>query len=1529
MALILGFLLTIVMVAIPVSRADAAGNGVLNVALTPIDVADGSTISSLRNGEHDNQITYRVSYSCTTDTCADASIAFAPSQPDPHGLLPAGRYLLSWTSWVAPSGATISGTDATGKVVRLGDLSPGTSNTFTMTYTVEPNRFRGISASQFYPDGFDIEMSAEISSPSAVAPVRANAADVTWRIDLPTPAQGPLVAVGAAASVRTDEDVRYTLTMSAGNMYAGGGANITGNASLLAAGNYQVVYHVPSQAEIVSADFGGVVDQAAHTVTWTTGSASSPVFGARGGWGLNAASGFNGSGNAADNVAGADNFARWGARTVVVRYPGGNFPEADANGCNFATNVTSRLDVSVSYLDSARTTRTTSATRTNQVACQNPFGKMRIEKTVPGGANGQYSGGDGDVGGGVYAANIPRPGEPDRTAMGWRVGLGNQSNVPAVFVVDEPNLDKDHLHVDQVTSSGAGATFEWTASNGASGTATRNTGQALAAPAGAWFVSIKTTTTPVAPGRVQQTDSGETMAYLVYRFRIPADAPLGETRTNTAQVTMTFPGNEAVLAPLTGTVSRTIQFTRTSPALGAGFVGTPTVIGGGSLTPGKEVSYTMRGATDAVWPGTTIVPQIAFIAPVGWQIVPGSAQLAAGAPAGVTFSYVTKTISGVSRQVVLATWPGPITPSATGQELWPDLTVRATPTPSAPTGNNAAVALVRISDASGTWVNPTGAGFQTTTRQFRASPAAVVDNEDVDGDGITAEGGAQASSTGVTVAAASGIKVVKEICRPDASAGDGCAWESVQPHYLPITAGQVKYRLTVTNPGNTTLTGVAAYDVLPHVGDTGLLAGAAPRGSQFELTLQSVDSVDAGVSVAYSTSTNPARPEVNPGATGTVDDWGTGPAGKRALRMKLDSALAPGGSKSMTFTATIAAGAAVDQKACNSVAVGSSQTLPTEPQAVCATLAEADLAVELTSLSGIQAGRPAQFTFAVTNRGRSAESPATTRFGIPDGISVTSLMVPGWDCTVLGGGSAPVAGPATLSCQAVTVGGTARTLARDATESLTFPVQLSPDALASVADPSQPQLCLTGSVTGPLYDPVLGNNQAGGCRPLAAPGGLAIAKDDGIFVTKVGAEYSYTITVRNTLLAETVTGATVRDVLPASLDFVPADGTTDRTEDGGTLNGRTVTWQLGDLAPGAETTVQVRVRVTGAATSPLVNTATVSAPDPGDPSATLIDSDSDADEVRSLSIAKTSNAPVNPRPGDTVTYTVTLSNDGPGDYTAGQPASLSDDLTRVLDDAGYNADVLASAGPAPTVSNGRLTWSGPLAAGDHVDITYSVTLRAGGDGSIVNRACVPAPEASTDGDGCAEVSFGIALVSATKSVNPASGTAVHAGDTITYTLTFVNSGTAAGPVQQVDDLTHVLDDAQLAKAPTASDPGLIVGGSGNRVSITGMLAAGATETVSYTVVVLPDGQRGDDVMANFLLTPDGQVPDQPVCAIGDGPGLCTVNRVVDGPDVPVTPPPANQLPQTGVSTPLLGMVAALLAALAGAVLIVVGRRSAR
>lgn len=139
-------------------------------------------------------------------------------------------------------------------------------------------------------------------------------------------------------------------------------------------------------------------------------------------------------------------------------------------------------------------------------------------------------------------------------------------------------------------------------------------------------------------------------------------------------------------------------------------------------------------------------------------------------------------------------------------------------------------------------------------------------------------------------------------------------------------------------------------------------------------------------------------------------------------------------------------------------------------------------------------------------------------------------------------------------------------------------------------------------------------------------------------------------------------------------------------------------------------------------------------------------------EQPTLEIAKTADA-TSAEPGQQVTYTLTVTNNGTTPVTG---ATVTDDLSGVLDDATYNGDADASTGTA-TVAGDTLTWSGDLAPGASATITYSVMVDGSadggygtpsGNGSLVNAATTTSPGATctTSADGALPCTVTIPVV---------------------------------------------------------------------------------------------------------------------------------------------------------------------------------------
>jgi uncharacterized repeat protein (TIGR01451 family) len=344
----------------------------------------------------------------------------------------------------------------------------------------------------------------------------------------------------------------------------------------------------------------------------------------------------------------------------------------------------------------------------------------------------------------------------------------------------------------------------------------------------------------------------------------------------------------------------------------------------------------------------------------------------------------------------------------------------------------------------------------------------------------------------------------------------------------------------------------------------------------------------------------------------------------------------------------------------------------------------ADLAIAKTASAGsAKPGEQLTYTLAVENRGPSASSPTTVTDTLPAGLSYVSDDS-GCDVSAL---------PA-VSCDL-------GSLANGATDTVHIVTQVTAGA-GSIQN--------SAKVEGPLPDPEPANDEASATTAVEPVSDLALTKTAGAAAVKAGERITYTLAVENKGPSAS-NPTTVTDTLPAQLTYVSDTGGCD------TSALPAVSCDLGELADGATRSIEIVAEVKAGADGEIENSAQVTGPNP--------DPEPESDEARvrtpivpfaaDLELEKTASVSGPVRAGDTVTYTLATTDNGPD---ASPETLVTDDLpaglTYVSDDAGCDVSAL------PKVECDL----GTLANGETKTVQIVTRVAATGKSAIVNTAVV-------------------------------------------------------------------------------------------------------------------------------------------------------------------------------------------------------------
>jgi len=531
------------------------------------------------------------------------------------------------------------------------------------------------------------------------------------------------------------------------------------------------------------------------------------------------------------------------------------------------------------------------------------------------------------------------------------------------------------------------------------------------------------------------------------------------------------------------------------------------------------------------------------------------------------------------------------------------------------------------------------------------------------------------------------------------------------------------------------------------------------------------------------------------------------------------ASLAAGDSVEFTFVAATSPTLADASTVTNSAFVGATEPDPESSNNDFAVETDivrvADLSVTKTDNdASVNAGESIVYTISVTNAGPSQASGVTVADNVPAGTTFDPAgSTPG--CSESGG---------VVTCDVATT--------LDPSNSATVSVAFL------VAEDTPPGTTLTNTVvaSGNETDPTP-ENEASDTTPVTTSANLNIVKDSASATAVAGTNLTWTLAVTNVGPSQADT-VVVTDNLPPGLTAVsaaPSECTTAAT---------TVTCTFATLDVGQTVNISIVTLVDSTQTEPLINEASVtsSTPDPD-----TDDNTSSADEVpvglqADLTIAK-SSSPSPVTPGEAITYTLVVTNNGPSTVV---DALVEDTPPDAVVEPASTCEVDAAVGECTDQSLDRTSsYLVDLAPGASATITITGTVDPAATAAFLNTATVQPPvgvtdpilENNTDDDGANSDPTIITDLAVTKisSPNPA-----VAGEAIQYEMVITNNGpsTAAGAAVN-DSLPAGLLNPNLTCVVDPLDGTCSVALGGTDLSGSVTLKPGTSATLTVDALVDP------------------------------------------------------------------------------------------
>ena len=318
---------------------------------------------------------------------------------------------------------------------------------------------------------------------------------------------------------------------------------------------------------------------------------------------------------------------------------------------------------------------------------------------------------------------------------------------------------------------------------------------------------------------------------------------------------------------------------------------------------------------------------------------------------------------------------------------------------------------------------------------------------------------------------------------------------------------------------------------------------------------------------------------------------------------------------------------------------------------------------------------------------------------------------------------------------------------------------------------------------------------------------------------KIGDTLTYTISVKNN--GDKVAKAIIYDNVPEGTVLLNKDNNEDE-------NTKKLTWRV-TVEPGETENVEFTVRVK-AEKGTIKNSAIVNGKTTNETETGIIN-------ITGKKEVNTSEAKV----GDTLTYTITLTNNGNADGKVTVTDEIPTGITLVADSITANGSY--------NEENKTITWTDvKVEAGKTAEVSFKATINSDTKTSVTNKAVIDGNKPTE------EVETKVANITGTKTVDK---TEAKVGDTLTYIITLTNNGNADGTVTVTDEIptgTRIKDENTTGYNKETNTM------TWSNVEVK---ANGGTATLTLEVVV----EDNISIIKNIAYVDGNKIPEEPETSV--------------------------------------------------------------